>query len=583
VSDESKTTSGKRRVEEPAHLPPLPGSSRIDTLPEDFFKLLTRRPYLIGDVVGERYKLQQHLGDGGMGQVFVALNQTIGSTVAIKVLKPELLLDASFRKRFQREAEAIAALNHRNVVRFFDLVVGDPTFLVMEHVPGPTLASVLIEEERVEPARAVRLAVRLCWALDAAHRLGIVHRDITPGNVILAADPESGEEPKLIDFGLAKAVVPGPEEALTRTGQIVGTPLYMSPEQIANRDVDARSDVYSLGCLLYHMLEGRPPFSGKDDMSVLYQQVHEPAPPLDASFGRPLGEVVARMLAKDREARFANMRELAAALGAVERRAASVEREAAPPPRRARSAAILLSSALAGALAVALPVGLRRDRAAPAAAGGAAILISSQPAGATVELDGRTLAETTPTIARPVTPGAHRLRLTHAGHGPFEQTLTVAPDARISVEAALPEATRALDVETVPSGALVYLDGHLIMGHTPIRIELTFDDFHQLRVEKPGYEILTHAVKPEDAEPRVSLNLEPERRPRGYLWVDANRAASVFVDGVDTGLLAPTVAIRVSTGAHRVELRDGSGAVSAATQVKVAQGETVHVTLEIGK
>src|SRR5206468_11585984 len=125
---------------------------------------------------------------------------------------------------FQQEAMAIAAIDHRNVARFFDLIVGDPTFLVMEYVDGPTLSHELRRQRRLPVTRALSIAIRLAWALDAAHRAGIVHRDVKPANVVLAPDPEIGEEPKLIDFGLAKLPTLVGAEELTRTGQIVGTP-----------------------------------------------------------------------------------------------------------------------------------------------------------------------------------------------------------------------------------------------------------------------------------------------------------------------------------------------------------------------
>src|SRR5262249_29868424 len=154
--------------------------------------------------IAGRYQLVEALGDGAMGQVFIGENLAIHRRVAIKVLKAELLANPSFRKRFQHEAEAIAAIDHRKVGRFFDLIVADPTFLVMEYVRGPTLAEVIKKEKRLEPVRAINIATRLCWGLAAAHEAGVVHRDIKPSNVILAPDPELGEEPKLIDFGLAK-------------------------------------------------------------------------------------------------------------------------------------------------------------------------------------------------------------------------------------------------------------------------------------------------------------------------------------------------------------------------------------------
>src|SRR5437868_3166011 len=141
-------------------------------MPEDFVMLLSRRRHFIGEVIAGRYKLVERLGVGAMGQVFAAENLAIGRRVAVKVLKAELLADADFRKRFQREAEAIAAIDHRNVVRFLDLVVGDPVFLVMEYLTGPTLASLLKRERRLDPVRAINIATRLCWGLDAAHRAG---------------------------------------------------------------------------------------------------------------------------------------------------------------------------------------------------------------------------------------------------------------------------------------------------------------------------------------------------------------------------------------------------------------------------
>ena len=172
-----------------------------------------------------------------MGQVFVAENLAIGRRSRSRCSSPSCSPTPTFRRRFQHEAEAIAAIEHRNVARFLDLVVGDPTFLVMEYVRGPTLAQVLERREAAATAmRAIDIAKRLCWALEAAHQRGVVHRDIKPSNVILSPDTENGEEPKLIDFGLAKLAARRRTRRLTRTGQIVGTPDYMSPEQIANKD-----------------------------------------------------------------------------------------------------------------------------------------------------------------------------------------------------------------------------------------------------------------------------------------------------------------------------------------------------------
>ena len=189
--------------DEPSRLPAVPGGSRVDNLPQDFLQVLSRRPLLPGDVIAGRYKLIEGLGNGAMGQVFVGEIQSIGRRVAIKVLRRSCSSIPAFRRRFQHEAEAVAALEHRNIARCFDLVVGDPTFLVMEYVPGPTLAATL-QEGAHAAVRAINIARRLCWALEVAHRAGVIHRDIKPSNVILAPDVENSDEPKLIDFALAK-------------------------------------------------------------------------------------------------------------------------------------------------------------------------------------------------------------------------------------------------------------------------------------------------------------------------------------------------------------------------------------------
>jgi serine/threonine-protein kinase len=193
--------------------------------------------------------------------------------VAVKVLKPELSVDRSLRVRFHKEAQALAPIRHPNVVRFIELVVGEPTLLVTEYAPGPTLREAIEKEGRLQPARASAIAVRLSWALHAVHAAGVIHRDMKPANVVLTPNPDGGETPKLIDFGLAKLGV-AQHLRITRTGTILGTPQYMAPEQVAGRDVDARADVYALGCVLYEMLVGHPPFPDcVSDAEVLEAQV----------------------------------------------------------------------------------------------------------------------------------------------------------------------------------------------------------------------------------------------------------------------------------------------------------------------
>jgi tRNA A-37 threonylcarbamoyl transferase component Bud32 len=585
---------------------PDSAASRVDTLPEEFARLIGRRTLGVGHVIGNnRFRLVERLGSGAMGEVFIAENLSIGMRVAVKLLKPELLADPLFRQRFQREAQAIAAIEHPNVARFLDLVVGDPTFLVMEYVRGVTLSNRLRDQKQLSVERAVDIGVRLCWALRAAHQVGVVHRDLKPANVILSTDAEHGEVPKLIDFGLAKlASQRGQEQSLTRTGQLIGTPQYMSPEQISGKAVDARSDIYALGCLLYELLTGTAPFTGTDDFQVLYQQVHEPAQPLRSRLPdapAALEGVIACALAKDPAKRYSSMEEMATALTAampepseatdraMERalRAlpagalSGLNRRGAAPPARGRRA--LWITGVAAVIAIGFGGGFatsrlgKRPGAPPASVG--SLYVLSEPSGALVEVDGKPLAQTTPTMTADLSPGTHSVRIQRVGTAPVTQTVMVRAGERSAIEVTLPPATHRIEVRSVPDGASVLVDGHLVLGETPTTIDVTEDDFHELRVEKNGYETFTRALTPDDKEPTLTLTLLPEKNPRGTLMIDANTAVEVWLDGVNTGYTTPTLGIEVPVGTHTVEVHDGAGNKSQLTKVTVQRGQTVRLLL----
>ena len=558
------------------------GFSRIDTLPDGFADILERRTLEPGDVVGRHYQLLEVLGGGAMGHVFVAENRAIGSRVAVKVLKPELLANPEFRQRFQHEAQAVGSIEHPNVARFLDVVVGDPTFLVMEYVPGPTLAMVLARERAMSIPRALHLATRLCWGLDAAHAAGVIHRDLKPANVILTADRELGETPKLIDFGLAKIAAVAGAEQLTRSGQIIGTPTYMSPEQIAGREVDGRSDVYALACLLYEMIAGRPPFVGDDDVQTLYRQLHEPPEPLSrhaAAVPATLDRVLARALSKKPDERYASMQELARALnGAVERR-----RDADAPPWLMTRGRRPGRMAVAFAAGVALTAGtwaLRgRTRPALVAATGGALLVATQPPGASVTVDGRSNAETTPTAIVGVARGDHLVRATLPGRTPVEQQVHLGDGERALVQLVLPTASHPVRIDTVPSGALVYLDGVLQIGETPLGLTVADDEFHLLRIEKNGFELTSRAITPDDHDAAVTINLVPEKSERGTLMLESDTVAEVWIDGQDSGFMSPTV-FRLAGGEHTLQLRDGDQSRSAPVKLRIRVGRATHLVVK---
>jgi hypothetical protein len=465
-----------------------------------------------------------------------------------------------------------------------DLVVGDPTFLVMEHVPGPTLEA-LLAKQKLDLARAVRLATRLCWGLEAAHAAGVVHRDLKPANVIVAPDIEQGEAPKIIDFGLAKLAAATAGEALTRTGQIVGTPRYMSPEQISGRPVDARSDVYALGCVLYEMIAGRAPFvEADDDVQLLYRHMHEPAPPLSSVMqGVPpaLEEAVARALAKRPEARFQSMTEMAAALvRSVEKRAPRAPENTMEMRSVRRSRAPLFAALGAVVLASLALVGVMRWRAArgngPAPA---MLLVATTPSGAAIEIDGRRHRDASPAAILDLAPGRHELRLSVPGYSDVQRSIELAGGERSLVDIVLPPAVRRVILRSQPDGARVFVDGQLQAGTTPAVLQLAGDDIHELRVEKDGYEPIVRGITPDDRDPELALTLAPEREARGRLLVYSNAAAEVFVDGIDTGLLTPTIPFYLPAGPHTVELRDDAGGKLVSAKVEVHRGTTAHLNL----
>jgi serine/threonine-protein kinase len=276
----------------------------------------------IGEIVGGRYRLRAPLGSGGMGQVYLAELLPSGERVAVKALKPELNADDGSRRRFEQEARALAAIRHPNVARFFELVLGDPTLLVTEYVEGPTLRQVIEREGRLPPARAASIAGQLSFALHAVHAAGVVHRDLKPDNVVMRKK-QGGDFPKLIDFGLAKLGLPR-HQRLTRAGALFGTPQYMAPEQVAGRDVDARADVYALGCVLYQMLVGHPPFPDcASEAEVMTSQVERPFTKVTELAPRTppgLAEVLERMVAKLAGDRYPSMIEVSHALSTFDAR-----------------------------------------------------------------------------------------------------------------------------------------------------------------------------------------------------------------------------------------------------------------------
>jgi serine/threonine-protein kinase len=272
--------------------------------------------YGAGTIVAGKYRLEHLLGQGGMGVVMAATHLQLGTAVALKVLHEDMFKNPGIVERFMREARASAQLRGENVCRVSDVGTLDNgvPFIVMELLSGYDLATILRTNGAVPASSVVEIVMQACLALGEAHALGIVHRDLKPGNLFWTQRPDGSVCVKVLDFGVAKA----PEDVnfnLTQTSSVIGSPGYMSPEQLkSSRAVDARSDIWALGVVMYELVSGQKPFRGESITELALRVAMDPTPPLSGVVSAPFESVIGRCLEKDPSRRFQDVAELAAAL-----------------------------------------------------------------------------------------------------------------------------------------------------------------------------------------------------------------------------------------------------------------------------
>ncbi len=289
-----------------------------------------------GTTFAGRYQIIEELGKGGMGKVYRVLDKKLNEEVALKLIRPEYSTDKQTIERFNNELKLARKIAHRNVGKMYELMEDAGThFITMEYVPGENLKSTIRRIGQLPVAKSMAIAGEICDGLGEAHRFGVVHRDLKPSNIILDSEGNS----RIMDFGIARSIH---AKGITGAGVMIGTPEYMSPEQVEGKDVDQRSDIYSLGIIFYEMLTGRVPFEGETPLSIAHKQRYEaPLPPdkLNHQIPEDLSRLIFRCLEKDREKRFQSAEELNAELARIESELPTTER-AIPKRKPTKSRAI---------------------------------------------------------------------------------------------------------------------------------------------------------------------------------------------------------------------------------------------------
>ncbi|WP_437303523.1 serine/threonine protein kinase [Sorangium sp. So ce388] len=519
---------------------------------------------LLGRVINGRFKVVSVIARGGMGKVYRAEQAPLGRICALKVLSPKYDgdHDPEFHRRFFLEASTAAKLTHPNTVTVFDYGHSDDDiyYIAMEYIEGKTLHRVLREEGPFPEARAAHIARQICRSLREAHGLGVVHRDLKPGNVLLVDHEDEHDHVKVLDFGLVKDTESG--ENLTQQGLFMGSPKYMAPEQITNGDVSARTDIYALGVMLYEMLTGHVPFDKGASVGTLMSHVHDPVPPMqtrnpDLAISQTMEGIVYRCLEKDPAQRFSSMNELVAALkftaggistrdtgetlptrsGATSHRPSVPSYPAMPsysttgdfPGLSAPSSAPPTSSTPTYTGPLATETALKAPTAPTFVAPSITDSMGPRPAAA---VEGLSATQPGASPGRKVAPWAIAAVLA-AGLGvaavvtsraPASQTGALArepgpgstPPAETTPPAPLTPASRALQVESTPPGAAVREGAKELCTETPCEIiwrgtAAALASEHELVFEKKGYKPAT--VRVSGAEERVRAKLDPAATP----------------------------------------------------------------------
>ncbi len=303
------------------------------------FALSTQDEQFIGQFIGSRYRLDKVLGAGGMSIVFLAFDVKLQRLLAVKLMHAHLKFESRYLQRFQQEGKALSKLDHPNIVKVFEYGLhGNMPYMVMEYIEGTTLATRLKERIQLPIDSTLEMAIQVCGALNHAHRVKVIHRDLKPSNIMIRTDESGKDMVKIVDFGIAK-IASDTHSMMTGTGEVFGSPVYMSPEQCEGRHTDRRTDLYSLGCVMYESLAGTPPFVGDSPLATMMKHQREtPISLQEASLGEifpnELERIIQKLLSKSPDARYQDAALLVADLDNVKHNGyAAVQLPEAPDER----------------------------------------------------------------------------------------------------------------------------------------------------------------------------------------------------------------------------------------------------------
>ncbi len=563
-----------------------------------------------------RYKIIREIGRGAMGIVYQGYDPKIDRTVALKTIRKDRLAESrdveDLLMRFQRELRATGKLVHPNIISVYDTGEDEENaYIAMEYIEGDTLEDLIQRGTRFPVEKIIDIIDKICDGLEYTHRQGIVHRDLKPSNIMLV----EGEGVKITDFGISKAIGAA-SSPLTQAGVLLGTPSYMSPEQITGNEIDGRSDLFSVGIILYQLLTGEKPFVGDTIPTLLYHIVNkDPTPPsqIDSTIAGLYDEVIAKALAKDPDKRYETARDFVEDLkrayrGEALMKAPNIETtmtvaekaggEISPKQKRYWLLAgfvILILALIAGGYywihrrpRIAKEEESLLARPEQLKAFGS-IVVKSDPPNAQVFIDGKLLENLTPTVIGEVPAGEkHEIRVEKKGFRPWSGSVEAQPDTSMPIQATLekvvlkPPLSGEVRITSEPSGADVYLNNKDMARKTPTRISgLSLGKRYKLRLKKEGYRIWEGEVNLHDSKP-LSLQKVELEEAYGELNLHVSPWADVYHKGKKLGT-TPMAPIRLQEGVHKLILKNPLLNIKKPITVKIMADKVYKEIVDISE